>query len=308
MKKKIGFYKKEQGIFTKDYIADIKNAIVNEIDCELIEVDFRDGIIINDKVFVDDICLNDLDIYFWHDTVYPRNWQSDNYFLHILKIIEKDVSVINTGTSTQITNDKFLSHTSLKNAGLPVGDFALVQAENINGLRRIFENFNQDVLLKPRFGGWGIGIARAQKIDELISTIEYMLNFTNNSNQSILIEKFYPNDLSKWISVVVFGNNVIFGYKKPLIGDADWKIYDPQKSDGKGTMSKYVNPPQDLKKIAIAAKNAIGKDIIGFDFIYTDDGYKIIDENGRPGLYPQCIKSGNINITNEIIQLIKNKS
>ena len=107
--------------------------------------------------------------------------------------------------------------------------------------------------------------------------------------------------LPKWVSIVVFG------YKKPLVGDADWKIYDPQKTDGKGALSKYINPPQELKEIALSAKNAIGKDIIGFDFIYTDEGYKIIDENGRPGLYPQCIADAKINITTEIIHLIQNK-
>ncbi len=307
MRKKIGFCKKEQGIFTKKYIEEIKKSISKNINCELIEVDFRDGIIINNRVFVDNICLNDLDAYFWHDTVYPNAWQSDNYFLHILETIEKNVTVINNAMSTRITNDKFLSHLTLKNAGLPVGDFALVQATDIDGLKKVFAEFNNDVLLKPRFGGWGIGIARAKKIDALLSTVEYMLSFTNNPNQSILLERFYKNDLSRWLSVVVFGDKVLFGYQKPIIGDADWKIYDPTKSDGKGIMSEYAEVPEDLQKIALKAKNAIGKDIIGFDFISTGDGYKIIDENSRPGLYPQCIEGANINISNEIVNLIKNK-
>lgn len=307
MKKKIGFNKKIQGIFTQEFIEDIKTSIKQNIECELIEVDFREGVIINNKVFVDDICLNDLDVYFWHDTVYPNNWKSDNYFLHILKTIEKDVSVINTSASTNITNDKFLSHLTLKNANLPVGDFALVQATDTTNLKKVFKHFREDVLLKPRFGGWGIGISRAKTIDDLMSTVEYMLNFTNNPNQSILLERFYENDLSKWISVVVFGDEVIFGYKKPLIGNADWKIYDPNKSDGKGVMSEYINPPKELENIALQAKRVIGKDIIGFDFILTKEGYKIIDENGRPGLYPQCIKSANISINDKIVKLIKSK-
>ena len=305
MKKKIGFYKAKQGLFTQDYISKLKKSITQELDCELVEVDFRNGIIINNNVFVDDIRLNELDVYFWHDTVYPSNWQADNYFLHILKTIEQDVSVINNSRSTNITNDKFLSHLTLKNAGLPVGDFALVSATDTAGIQRIFKEFGEDVLLKPRFGGWGLGIARATKIDTLMSTIEYMLSFANNPNQSILIERFYKNDLSKWISVVVFGDKVLFGYKKPLIGNADWKIYDPQKIDGKGAMSKYAEVPAELKEIALQAKSAIGKDIIGFDFIYTDEGYKIIDENGRPGLYPHCIDAGKIDIIKEIINLIK---
>lgn len=307
MRKRIGFYKKEQGVFTKSFVDDLKAAITRKFECDLVEVDFRNAIIINGKSYVGDVCLNDLDVYFWHDTLSPRDWKADNYFLHVLSVIEKDVPVVNTSESTRITNDKFLSHSALTKAGLPVGDFALVRADDTQGLRAVFERFGSDVLLKPRFGGWGVGITRAKKIDDLISTVEYMTNFTSAPHQSILMEKFYENDLSQWISVVVMGDEVLFGYKKPLIGDANWKIYDPQKSDGKGQLSEYVDPPQELKEIAIAAKKAIRKDIIGFDFISTTDGYKIIDENGRPGLYKQCIDAANINLSEKILRLIQDK-
>ena len=62
-----------------------------------------------------------------------------------------------------------------------------------------------------------------------------------------------------------------------------------------------------MKEISLKAKEAIGKDIIGFDFILTEEGYKIVDENGRPGIYPQCVKGANINIEKEIIDLILSK-
>lgn len=307
MKKKIGFNKKVQGIFDAHMIDQLKNTIAHDCDCDVIDVDFRDGVIINNHVFVGDLCLNDLDVYFWHDTVYPRAWGADNYFLHILSTLERTTSVINSSASTRITNDKFLSHTILKNASIPVSDFALVRANDIVGLRRAFAHFGNDVLLKPRFGGWGVGIARAQKIDELFSIVEYMMSFTSQSHQSILIEKFYQNDLSRWISVVLCGNKVLFGYHKPLIGDADWKIYDPEKIDGKGALSTYIAPPQEVCDIVLAAQSAIGKDIIGFDLIYTDRGYMIIDENGRPGIYKDCLDAAGVDMKIEIASLINTK-
>ncbi len=307
MKKKIGFNKKIQGIFDAQMILQIKESLSKKIDCEIIDVDFREGVIINDRVFVNDICLNDLDLYFWHDTVYPRVWGADNHFLHILSVLEKTTPVVNSSNSTRIVNDKFLAHSALKNAHIPVGDFALVRADDTQNLRRIFSLFNNDVLLKPRFGGWGIGIARATKIDELLSTVEYMMSFVPRSHQSILIEKFHKNDLSKWISVALFGDKILFGYRKQLMGDADWKIYDPKKIDGKGLLSTFIDPPQEAKNIVLAAQKAIGKDIIGFDLIYTEDGYKIIDENGRPGLYKNCIDTAGIDIASEITVLVEKK-
>ncbi len=307
MKIKIGFHKSVQGIFTAEYIVQIKDNIKERFDCELTVVDFRNGVIIGDKVYVGNICLNELDIYFWHDTVRPRDWGADNYFCHILDSISADVAVINTGESVRITNDKFLAHTKLKNANLSVGDFALVCSGDIDGLRQVFDAFDGDILLKPRFGGWGIGIMHFSKFDELQSCVEYAQGFSG-MNQQFLIERYYQNDLTQWISVVVFDGKVLFGYRKPLLSDdADWKIYDPLKQDGRGQKTVFVKVSNELAQVAIAAQKAIGKDIIGFDFIATDEGYKIIDENGRPGLYQHCLTAAGIDMSQEILTLIENK-
>ncbi len=307
MKKKIGFCKKEQGIFTQAYIRHIKDTLRAQVDCDVIDVDFREGYVLNDKAFVGDICLNDLDVYFWHDTVHPSQWHADNHFLHVLKAMESDVAVINTAESTRIVNDKFLSHMTLKKAGLPVGDFALVRADDRDALKSVFMQYEQDVLLKPRFGGWGIGIVRAQSVDVLLSTVEYMLSFAERKHHSLLVERFHKNDLSKWISVVVFGGKALFAYQKPLIGEADWKIYDPDRIDGRGRLSMCVAIPDEVRASAVAAQKAIGKDIIGFDFIYTEDGYKIVDENGRPGLYAHCLEEARIDVAQEIVNLVRSK-
>ncbi len=305
--KKIGFHKSVQGVFTPEYITQLKAMIIERLDCELVEVDFRDGVIIGDKVYVGEICLNDLDVYFWHDTVRPRDWGADNYFCHILETIAKDVAVINTGASVRITNDKFLAHRELRHAGLPVGDFALVRGDDIDGLRKVFDSFGGDVLLKPRFGGWGIGIVRLHSFDELQSTIDFAQSFSSGVGQ-FLVERYYPNDLSQWISVVVFDDKVLFGYRKPLLtDDVDWKIYDPLKQDGRGQKTVPVEVPTALATVALDAAAAIGKDIIGFDFIATNEGYKIIDENGRPGLYKHCLEFAQVDLIEELVTLIAKK-
>jgi len=90
-------------------------------------------------------------------------------------------------------------------------------------------------------------------------------------------------------------------------GSSNWKIYDPEKKDGRGQYSEYIDPPQELKSIALTAKQAIDKDIICFDFIFTNEGYKIVDENGRPGLYQHCFDQAGIKIENEIVNLINSK-
>ena len=103
------------------------------------------------------------------------------------------------------------------------------------------------------------------------------------------------------------GDKVLFGYRKKNIGNSDWKVYDPDKQDGKGDQSEYIEPSSELKEISLRAKKVIGKDIIGFDFIFTDEGYKIIDENGRPGIYPQCLQGARVDIEKEVVGLIMKK-
>ena len=309
MKKyKVGFYKKLQGIFTEEVILSIENKLRNVPNIELFtDLDYKKSYVRNGKVYIEDFNLNNLDVYFWHDTVKPVEWNGDNYFLNVLRALENNCVVVNTGESTRIVNDKYLAHLALAKNNLPVADFALVHLANKDALKNSFNMLGKSVLIKPRFGGWGVGIRKVDSVEELFDTAELLLSFLPTDQQQILLEKYYPNDISKWIAVVVFGDKVLFGYRKKLLGSSKWKIYDPEKKDGKGMYSEYIDPPQELREISLKAKKAIGKDIIGFDFILTEEGYKIVDENGRPGIYSQCIKGADIDIEKEIIDLILSK-
>jgi glutathione synthase/RimK-type ligase-like ATP-grasp enzyme len=199
-----------------------------------------------------------------------------------------------------------LSHSVLLQNKLPVADFALVSLDQENEIKKVFEDFEGSIVIKPRFGGWGIGVEKIDSEERLEKFIK-MTTHSENKTKQLLIEKYFKNDLSKWVAAVVFGEKVIFGYKKKIMSGSGWKIYDPEKKDGRGNYSDFVELSQELKDYALKAKSAIGKDIIGFDFIYTEEGYKIIDENGRPGLYADCIKKSGIDIEDEIVNLILNK-
>ena len=89
--------------------------------------------------------------------------------------------------------------------------------------------------------------------------------------------------------------------------DVDWKIYDPLKQDGRGQRTEYAEVPQELMEISLKAAQVIGKDIIGFDYIATRDGYRIVDENGRPGLYQHCLDAAGVDIAQEIASLIEKR-
>lgn len=306
-KRTIGFFKAVQGAFTRERIEEIKRRLATELDATVIDVDFRNGVLINGKVYVGDICLNNFDVYFWHDTLWPAKTGSDSYYVHLLRAIGKDAVVINSADSTERVNDKLRSHEALRAAGLPVSEYALIYSENKADIEAAFDKLGGDVLIKPRFGGWGKGIVRCRSVGDLQDIVELAVA-SSGREQQFLLERFYENDTSQWLSVSMIGQHPVIGYRKPLtIGGSDWKVYDPDKKDGKGDLSQYVRPSDEVSELARRSQAAIGKDIVGFDFIATNDGYKIVDENGRPGLYDHCLNEAGIDIVDEIVSLIKSK-
>lgn len=308
MNYKIGFYKKPQGIFTRDFIKEIEREITQRGDIELVTgLDYRKMYVKNGKVYFEGGDLSDLDVYFWHDVVGAKVWKGDNYHLNVLRSLENSCVVVNSAESTRVVNDKFFSHIALSQASLPVADFALVNLTNKQAIVDVFNSFDKEVLIKPRFRGFGTGIVRVSSEQQLIEIVELLQSSLPNGEDQMLIEKYYKNDIEKWISVVVLGEKVLFGYRKKLLGDSDWKVYDPERKDSKGEFTDYVDPPDELKQVALEARRAIGKDIICFDFIHTEEGYKIIDENGRPGLYKNCLEGAGIDIKKEIVDLIFSK-
>lgn len=307
-KYRVGFCKKKQGVFSQELIDRICLDLEDKHGFEVLrDLDYRKMYLKNGKVFWGKRDLSSLDLYFWHDTVDPKVWKGDNYYLNILKALEYDCVIVNNPESVRVVNDKYFSHLFLKRAGLPVADFALVNIKDKEVLVDCFESFGGEVLIKPRFGGFGTGIVRISSNEQLMEMVELLQYFLSTEEEQLLLEKFYENDLSKWISVVVLGDKVLYGYRKKLLGQSNWKIYDPDRIDARGQFTEYVEPDEDLKKMALKAKKIINKDIICFDFIYTKEGYKIVDENGRPGLYQHCLDRAEVDIKEEVVNLIASK-
>lgn len=305
---KVGFHKSVQGSFTEERIAEIKRRLSEVHGFELIEADFRKGVLIDGKVYVGDICLNDLDVYFWHDTIWPSETGADSYYLHMLRAIGNEVSVINTAESTEIVNDKLRAHAKLREHNLPVARYALIKSDDSTGIERAFHELGTSVLIKPRFGGWGTGIVKCQSLADLNSILELTVTMSGR-HQQFLLEKFYENDPSGWVSISMIGQNPVIAYRKPLsLGGSDWKVYDPEKRDGRGGESEFVEPSEELKLLARQAQQILGKDILGLDFIKTDEGYVIVDENGRPGLYEHCLQAAHIDLVETITELIAHKA
>ena len=255
------------------------SAISQVVSCDLGNAYVKDG-----KVYEGETCLSDFDLVHWYFATHrPNSW-------HVLMLttLAKTTKVVPNPFGMLQGLDKFLSHTALRNAGLPTSNFTLFQASAVNHMAdRLCDG--KTILLKPRLGGFGHGIHMVKTARDLVDAVEYTQSFTKD-NLEIFCEDFEENDISQWISTTIIDSVLVYGYRKrPEKFVDNWKVYD---ADKKGGGVDYVDP-EPVKEIALAAAKALNCDIIGFDFIYSikQNKYIIVDENTYPGMYPDCFKA-----------------
>lgn len=246
------------------------------------DLDFRKATIKNHQAFIGDFCLNDLDHFIWMADI-ERHLGS--YHLEVLRAIELSANVHNSHSFYSVATDKFSAFSILHRHGIPVSDLYLVNSTNVHALEPLFEH--DSFLLKPRRGGWGIGIIKVDDFSQLRDIVEY------HAQDAYYVEKFYPNDLSEWVGVSVVNGTLIYGFRKTSGKISGWKVYDKEKTGGQVT---YVKPCKEIEIIALKIGEILGANYYGLDFIKTTDGYKVVDINCHPGIYRELIDELNIPI------------
>ena len=231
-------------------------------------LDFRKAHIQNHQVFIDNFCLSNLDHFVWMGDI-DRHLNS--YHLEVLRVLEFSTKVHNPHSFYHVATDKFSAFSILHQHGIPVSEIYLINQNNIDFLAPLFENHS--FLLKPRRGGWGIGIVKIDRFSQFRDIIEYQ------SRKNYYLEKFYPNDLKDWIGVSVVNGKVLYGFRKKSNKIAGWKVYDKNKTGGQVV---YVNPGKEIEAIALKIGQILGANYYGLDFIKTKEGYKVVDINCHP--------------------------
>lgn len=246
-------------------------------------MNFKNCYIKNNEVLGSKGDWNKLDKYFWYSPINYNN--ADSYHIKILDALSGKCKVSTHPDAVKISIDKLVSHSLLKRNNIKVADFTLFSSDNIEHGYQILDEWGE-MLIKPRFGRFGIGIFMVKDKDTLRDVIQYIKFSTNSNNLQIFAEKFHQNDMKNWVSATVIGGKCIYGYRKKSSKIAGWKVLDEKRIGGEA----YYVDPKPVAKTAEKAAKIIGADIIGFDFIKTKKGYIIVDENTFPGMYEECFK------------------
>lgn len=248
-------------------------------------INIHRGSIVNGEHWVGDFLLDELDALFWYCEVDRRPGSFDLVFLQSLA---SKVRVVRDPFDFQVALDKFKAHERLRQNGVPVPETALFDLGIPERVGKALEDWGAAVL-KPRFGGWGKGVTFIRDAAQLRDILGYVISTVGQApDQAFFLERFYPNDPNRWISVTLLNGQVVYGYRKvgakfQDFGDGAQKVLD---ADEKGGGVVLAWPDKEEENMAKDAWKALGRPgFIGFDIIHTSQGPLIVDENTSPGNY-----------------------
>ena len=282
------------GIITID-----RDAVINDLikSCEKFEVDYK---IINPtnisagfnldfklkyyKSFLDEL-----------DCCFVRNLGWDSFFrFDVLKYLNHYVPVINPPDGIDKASNKFLTSIFLELNNIPQPE--TVVTESINEAIVWIDKF-EDAVLKPIFGCGGEGIIRVKK-EMSISTKLKILNEFKEKYNTFYIQKFIKplGDEYRDIRAFVVDDEVVAAMYR--IGGENWK-----NNVSQGGRVEECEITDEIEKLALKAKNAIGLFYAGVDLIESEEGLKVLEVNSTPS-WIGLSKVSKVNIADKLLEKI----
>lgn len=272
-------------------------------------VEFRHGLNIdqtyirNSRLFHDDVCLNELDLYVWYAQI---DRGPSSYHIEALRALSLDTQVMIEPSSFAVGVDKYSSHLTLRRAGVRVADALLVHVDNVALAEPIMAEWGRAVL-KPRRGFFGKGVLLIDDFPTLRDVAGYLATQVPGLVEpTLLLERFYEHDPSDWVSTTIINGSIMYGYRKrpalwsPMRHGAS-KVLDADAAGGEAALCEV---PPAYAELALKAHKALGLEIVGFDMVLDDSGPLIIDENTYPGLYPELFCASHKDLGHELFRMI----
>lgn len=215
---------------------------------------------------------------------------SNFYRFDVLKYLENYVPVINPTSGLENAGNKFITTTLMEVNKIPHPKTVIT--EDIDKALIWTEKF-KDCVLKPLFGNQGRGIIRL-KNKSMITKLN-ILNEFKKKHGVFYIQEFInnPNEVYRDIRALVIGDEVVSAMYRV---SNDWITNIHQ--NGKPEKCDITD---EIKELAIKAKNAVDLIYGGVDLMESKDGLKVIEVNGAPS-WEGLSRISNIDITEKLIE------
>jgi [lysine-biosynthesis-protein LysW]--L-2-aminoadipate ligase len=187
--------------------------------------------------------------------------------LDLLWLERSGVNVVNPTRALLTAHDKLRSARRLEAAGLPQPHTAAVRADEPPSL-------DPPLVLKPRFGSWGRDVFRCRDRAELERTLAEVSGRAWFRRHGALLQALLPATGYDLRLIVAAGE--VVGAGERVAAPGQWRT-----NISLGGSLRPADPPPAATKLASAAADAIGADLVGVDLTpLPSGGYTILELNG----------------------------
>jgi RimK family alpha-L-glutamate ligase len=190
------------------------------------------------------------------------------------RLPEQGVYVLNRPAAVLRAHDKLLTARVLRRAGLPHPRTVPI------GAGGELPDVDFPAVLKPRFGSWGKDVALCENRRDLERRLDVLATRSWFSRSGALVQELIP-PLGHDLRLIVAGGKVV-GAAKRIAAPGEWRT-----NVALGASVVPASPPPVASKLALAAAEAAGLDLVGIDLLPTGPGgFSVIELNGAVDFRP----------------------
>ncbi len=181
----------------------------------------------------------------------------------------------------ELSGNKIMTRQIMARAGIPVVPGTRGKIKDLAQAARSSKSIGYPVILKPAFGGGGIGMRVIEREDQLLSALESAQTLARQAfgDDEVFIEKYLPQPRHIEFQVVADerGNLIHLGERECTIQRRHQKILEEAPSP---VMTRELR--QEMGRVAISAARALNYTNAGtIEFIYSGDKFYFLEVNAR---------------------------
>jgi pyruvate carboxylase subunit A len=181
----------------------------------------------------------------------------------------------------ELAGNKIMTRQIMAKAGIPVIPGTRGRIKDLAQAARFSKSIGYPVILKPAFGGGGIGMRVIEKDDELLSALEAAQTLARQAfgDDEVFIEKYLPHPRHIEFQIVgdERGNIIHLGERECTIQRRHQKILEEAPSP---IMTRALR--QEMGRVAVDAARALNYTNAGtMEFIYSEGKFYFLEVNAR---------------------------
>jgi RimK family alpha-L-glutamate ligase len=207
-----------------------------------------------------DVAVGRFDVLDTLDGVQPGSEVLDELELRGVRVLNRRAALVNA-------HDKLRSARLLRCAHLPHP-----RTSHLTSVRRA-AGLELPVVIKPRFGSWGVDVFRCETERDLARTLSVVSSRPWFRRHGAVAQELLP-PRGYDLRVVVAGGRVV-GATERVARPGEWRT-----NVSLGGTKRPARPAAAARSLATAAAAIIGTDLVGVDLLPVGDGHVVLELNG----------------------------